>query len=156
MNNYSDDDEIDINNQNPPQFPSHYRIDEQRFKMPSIPQVRQYRSNREYFVITFDTNEIFRGIFDYWTDIDDIEQDMDTTYDDIPDREDCESYTNMYFTCNNKKYVFNDCDYYYDAHLFICQIKRNANTAREQMEERALDKIFKKVVNEDFQWSSIV
>ena len=151
MNNYSED-EIDINNQ----FPSQYRIDDQYFKTHSIPRVREYITNREYIIITFDTNQIFRGTFDYWNDVDEIEEYIDTTYENMPYREDCDSYTNMYFTCNNKKYVFNECDYYYDAHLFICQIKRNANAAREQMEERALDKIFKKVVNEDFQWSSLV
>jgi hypothetical protein len=74
----------------------------------------------------------------------------------MPNREYCDSLSNYYFTCNNEKYMFNDCDYYYEVHLFICQIKRNANTAREQMEERALDKVLKKLVNEEFQWSSLV
>ena len=45
--------------------------------------------------------------------------------------------------------TFNDYDFY----LFICQIKRNARNAREQMEERALVKVLKKVVNEEFEWS---
>ena len=153
MNNYSDD---EIYDNQIPQFPSHYRIDDQYFKMPSIPQVRDYRINREYIIITFDTNQIFRGTFDYWDEFDDISEDMYTTYDHMPNREYSDSYTNMYFTCNNKKYMFNDCDYYYEVYLFICQIKRNANTAREQMEERALDKVLKKLVNEEFQWSSLV
>ena len=45
-----DDDENDINNQKPPKFSSHYRIDDQYFKMPTIPRVRQYRSNKEYII----------------------------------------------------------------------------------------------------------
>ena len=151
-----DDDEFDINNQKPPPFPSHYRIDNQCFKMPSIPRVRQYRSGKEYIVITFDTHEIFRGTFDTWDGIDEINEQYYTTYYHMPNRKYCNSFSNYYFTCNNKKYMFNDCDYYYEVYLFICQIKRNANTAREQMEERALDKILKRVVNEEFQWSSLV
>lgn len=152
--NYSDDDddENDINNPKPPQFPSHYRIDDQHFKMPCIPQVRQFKSDREYFVITFDTHKIFRGTFDHWDTIDEITHEYYTTYEYMPNRQYCQSYINKYFTCNNKKYMFSECDYYYYADLFICQIKRNANTAREEMEERALDKILKKVVNEEFQW----
>ena len=151
-----DDDENDINNPKPPQFPSQYRIDNQYFKMPTIPQVRQFKSDREYFVITFDTHEIFRGTFDHWDTIGEITHEYYTTYEHMPNRQYCRSCTNHYFTCNNKKYMFNDYDYYYYADLFMCQIKRNANTAREQMEERALDIILKKVVNEEFQWSSLV
>jgi hypothetical protein len=75
-----DDDEFDINNQKPPPFPSHYRIDDQYFKMPSIPRVRQYRSDKEYIVITFDTHEIFRGTFDTWDGIDEINEEYYTTY----------------------------------------------------------------------------
>ena len=165
--NYSDDENYDDENYDrnyidyqlefpTPQFPSHYRIDDQSFKMPSIPRVRQYRNNREYIIITYDTNQIFRGTFDTWDGIDEINEEYYATYYHMPNREYCNSFSNYYFTCNNKKYMFNDCDYYYEVYLFICQVKRNANTAREQMEERALDKILKKVVNEEFQWSSLV
>jgi hypothetical protein len=164
MNNNSDNDEMyddeiyddEIPSQFPsPPFPSHYRVDDQYFKMPSIPQVRQYRNNTEYIIITYDTNEMFRGIFDNWDTIDDIDEECYTTYYHIP-RKNYNSFTNYYFTCNNKKYMFNDCDYYYEVYLFIGQIKHRAENAREQMEERALEKILKKVVNEDFQWSSLV
>ena len=161
MNDYSDenyeDDDDEYQSQFPsPQFPSHYRIDGQCFKMPSIPRVRQYRSNKEYIIITYDTNQIFRGTMDTWDGIDEINEEYYTTYYHMPNREHCNSFSNYYFTCNNKKYMFNDCDYYYEVYLFICQIKRNAENVREQMEERALDKILKKVVNEEFQWSSLV
>jgi hypothetical protein len=74
----------------------------------------------------------------------------------MPNRQYANSFSNYYFTCNNKKYMFNDCDYCYEVPLFICEIKRNAENAREQMEERALDKVLKKLVNEEFQWSSLV
>jgi len=156
--NYDDVEMYDINydeiqSQFPlPQFPSHYRIDDHYFKMPCIPRVRQYRSGREYIIVTYDTNEIFRGTFDTWDGIDDIDEKYYTTYYHMPNREYCNSFSNYYFTCNNKKYMFNDCDYYYEVYLFICQVKRNAENAREQMEERALDKILKKVVNEEFKW----
>jgi hypothetical protein len=160
--NYDDVEMYDINydeipSQFPsPPFPSHYRIDGQYFKMPSIPRVRQYRNNREYVIITYDTNEIFRGTFDTWDGIDEINEVYHTTYYHMPNREYANSFSNYYFTCNNKKYMFNDCDYYYEVPLFICEIKRNAENAREQMEERALDKVLKKLVNEEFQWSSLV
>jgi hypothetical protein len=154
--NYSDDDEnYDDEIPSLPPLPSHYRIDDQYFKMPSIPRVIHYRNNREYIIITYDTNQMFRGTFDTWDGIE-INEEYYTTYYHMPHREYSNLFSNYYFTCNNKKYMFNNCDYYYEVYLFICQIKRNANIAREQMEERALDKVLKKVVNEDFQWSSLL
>jgi len=150
MNHYSDENDVDyIEN------PSHYRNNDQYFKMPSIQKVVQYHCKREYIIITFDTNQIFRGIFDDWDTIDEIDEEHYTTYYHMPNRVYCNSFTNYYFTCNNKKYMFNDCDHYYEVDLFISGIKRNAENAREQMEKRALDKILKKVVNEDFQWSLV-
>ena len=107
-NHIDDDDENDINNQKPRPFPSHYRTDNQYFKMPSIPRVRQYINDREYFVITFDTHEIFRGTFDTWDGIDEINEVYYTTYYHMPNREYCNSFSNYYFTCNNKIYMFND------------------------------------------------
>jgi len=50
---------------------------------------------------------------------------------------------------NTECYVFYDEDDYYDPEKF----KENAQKARQQMEQRSLDMILKKVVNEDFQWS---
>jgi hypothetical protein len=150
--NYDDNEMDDINNQKPPPFPSHYRIDNQYFKMPSIPRVRQYRSNKEYIVITYDTNQIFRGTFDTWDGIDEINEQYYTTYYHMPNREYCNSFSNYYFTCNNKKYKFTECDYYYDVKPFKNEIKRRAENARKQMEQRSLNMILKRTVNEQFQW----
>ena len=47
----------------------------------------------------------------------------------------------------DKQYTF------YDAEEYINKIKEDAREARQQMETRALDKILKTVVNEEFQWS---
>jgi hypothetical protein len=156
--NYDDVEMYDINyneitSQFPsPPFPSHYRIDNQYFKMPSIPRVRQYRNNREYIIITYDTNEIFRGKFDTWSSIDDSDEEYYTTYYHMPNREYANSFSNYYFTCNNKKYMFANNDYYYEVEIFICQIKRNAENARQRMEKRSIDMILKRLVNEEFQW----
>jgi hypothetical protein len=45
-------------------------------------------------------------------------------------------------------YVFYEEDDYYDPD----KIKENAQKARQQMEQRSLDIILKKLVNEEFQW----
>jgi hypothetical protein len=47
----------------------------------------------------------------------------------------------------NEKYFFEN-DTYYDFAI----IKKNANQARKNMESRALSKILKQIVNEEFQW----
>ena len=49
-------------------------------------------------------------------------------------------------TC--KYYTFNTTDLYYDLEL----IKKNAEMAKYNMEQRALKKILKRLVNEEFQW----
>uniref|UniRef100_A0A6C0D0A5 Uncharacterized protein n=1 Tax=viral metagenome TaxID=1070528 RepID=A0A6C0D0A5_9ZZZZ len=151
-NDYDDYDEDDLSQFPSPPFPSHYRFDDQYFKMPSIPRVRQYTNGREYIIITYDTHQIFRGTFDNWNSIDEFDEEYYTTYYHMPNRKYANSFTNYYFTCNNKKYMFNDCDYYYEVHLFIDQIKRRAENARQQMEKRSLNMILKRVVNEEFQW----
>jgi hypothetical protein len=48
-------------------------------------------------------------------------------------------------------YSFYEEDYYYDTER-IKQIRDNAQQAREQMEERSLNTILKKLVNEHFEW----
>ena len=47
-----------------------------------------------------------------------------------------------------KYYTFNISDVYYD----IQSIKENAQKAKYNMEHRALKKILKRLVNEEFQW----
>ena len=49
---------------------------------------------------------------------------------------------------NTECYVFYDEDDYYDPEKF----KENAQKARQQMEQRSLDIILKRLVNEEFQW----
>jgi len=52
------------------------------------------------------------------------------------------------FSINGNKTCFFESDTYYD----VAHIKKNANQARKNMEQRALDKILKRLVNEEFQW----
>jgi hypothetical protein len=52
------------------------------------------------------------------------------------------------FYVNGNKTCFFESDTYYDFN----KIKDNANQARKNMEQRALNKILKRVVNEEFQW----
>jgi hypothetical protein len=48
--------------------------------------------------------------------------------------------------------IFDRQDIFYHAEEYETYIKKKANQAREQMELRALDKILKQVVNDDFKW----
>jgi len=52
------------------------------------------------------------------------------------------------FSINGINKFFFEEDLYYDLN----KIRDNANKARNQMESRALDKILKSLVNENFQW----
>jgi hypothetical protein len=120
----------------------------------NIPQAHCFERWKEYIIITFDTNQIFRGRLDYWDDREyNFLEEMYYTYSKIPGRK----YKNLcyfnhyYFTCN-KKYKFTEFDYYYDVEEFECEIKRMAENARRQMEQRALGKILKRLVNEEFNW----
>jgi hypothetical protein len=105
---------------------------------------------KEYIIITYDTNQIFRGRLDAWDDREDILEEMYYTYSKIPGRKykHCHYMYNHYFTCN-KKYKFTEFDYY-DVKDFICEIKRRAENARQQMEQRSLNMILKRIVNEEF------
>ena len=133
--------------------PSKCRKTDRHFKMNILQQAGLVRWN-EYFIITFDTNQIFRGRFDDWDDREDILEEMYYTYSKIPGRKykNCCYCYHHYFTCNNKKYKFTDFDYYYDVKEFKCELKRRAEKARQQMEHRAVNIILKRVVNEEFQW----
>jgi hypothetical protein len=58
---------------------------------------------------------------------------------------------------NGKKYklheaLFQENDIFYDAEEYINEIKEHAKKAIQQMESRALNKILKGVVNDEFQW----
>jgi hypothetical protein len=58
------------------------------------------------------------------------------------------SWYSLFYINGNKKYFF-ESDTYYD----LSTIKKNAIQARKNMEQRALDKILKRIVNEEFEWS---
>jgi hypothetical protein len=134
-------------------IPSKSRITDRHFKM-NISQARILERWKEYFVITYDTNKIFRGRFDNWDDKEDILEEMYYTYSKIPGRKykHCNYWYHNYFTCKYKKYKFTEFDYYYEVKDFICEIKRRAENARQTMEHRAVNMILKKIVNEEFQW----
>jgi len=75
------------------------------------------------------------------------------TYSKIPGRKYKNlCYFNHYYFTSNKKYKFTEFDYYYNIEEFECEIKRMAQNARQQMEQRTLDKILKRIVNEEFEW----
>ena len=53
-----------------------------------------------------------------------------------------------WFSKNGFMYEFNRDDKFYDVE----EIRENAQKAREQMEDRALKNVLKKIVNETFDW----
>jgi hypothetical protein len=57
-------------------------------------------------------------------------------------------YVDMIFQRTTYFYLFDELDYYYDPE----KIREKAQLAKQSMEQRALDMILKKVVNEEFQW----
>jgi precorrin isomerase len=48
--------------------------------------------------------------------------------------------------------LFDQSEEFYDAEQYINVIKENAQKAKQQMELRALNKILKSVVDENFKW----
>jgi len=48
--------------------------------------------------------------------------------------------------------IFDRQDTFYNAEEYIIQIKKKSFDAREKMELRALNKILKGIVNDEFQW----
>lgn len=98
--------------------------------------------HKEYIIITFDTNQIFKATFYHCDHNDHCHHCDDTEY----------NIYNYYFTHNNTKFIFTEFDYYYDVEEFKCEIKRSAEKARQQMEQRSLNMILKRIVNEEFQW----
>lgn len=134
-------------------IPSQSRITDRHFKI-NISQARILERWKEYIVITFDTNQIFRGTFDNWDDREDILEEMYYTYSKIPGRKykHCSYWYHNYFTCN-KKYKFTEFDYYYHVKEFKCELKNMAENARQTIEQRSLNIILKRLVNEHFEWS---
>jgi len=91
---------------------------------------------KEYYVQTFDTGEYFKGMKFH-------------DYQEHNSSRPLYDFVNMIFQRTTYFYLFYEDDYYYDPE----KIKENAQKARQQMEQRSLDMILKKLVNDDFQWS---
>ena len=92
---------------------------------------------KEYYITTHDTHLYFKMIFnDYQTSF----SNMGLDYINL----------NMIFIQKYSKdnFLFYEQDYYYDPE----KIRENAQNARQQMEQRALNAILKKIVNENFEW----
>jgi hypothetical protein len=99
---------------------------------------RKLQVGKEYYIKQHDTDIQFKYVFDEYR------TSYNGEYNDALDDEDIF----MIFRRDTHRYVFYDDDYYYEPE----QMKINAQRAIEQMEQRALNKILKKVVNEDFEW----
>lgn len=88
---------------------------------------------KEYYIQAYDTHLYFKGMI-----FNDYQRAIDTDVINI----------NMNFTRATYRHLFFEEDYYYDPEI----IRENAQQARNQMEQRALDIILKRIVNENFEW----
>ena len=88
---------------------------------------------KEYYIQTYDSHIYFKGMI-----FNDYQRAIDTDVINI----------NMNFTRATYRHLFFEEDYYYDPEI----IRENAQQAREKMEERALNMILKRIVNENFKW----
>ena len=100
---------------------------------------RQLVPGKEYYVKSYDTGQYFKGMkfHDYQT---------------LPDYTQFLNYhinINMIFIRTTYFYLFYEKDYYYDPEI----IREKAQVAKQRMEQRALNMILKRVVNEHFEWS---
>ena len=82
------------------------------------------QKGKQYTIKHNDTGKIYKGTFDFMTSIMVIMKNGD------------------------KKIQFMYDDYFYD----VDDIREKGRRARQAMEQRALDKILKKIVNETFEW----
>ena len=82
------------------------------------------KKGKQYIIKHHDTGKIYRGTFDFMTSIMVIMKNGD------------------------KKIQFMYDDYFYDVE----DIKEKGRKAKQAMEQRALNKILKKIVNENFEW----
>jgi len=97
---------------------------------------RQLVPGKEYYIKTHDTHIYFKGMIfeDYFTSHGDLDYHIDI---------------NMRFRRTRYYYTFYKNDYYYDPE----EIRENAQKARDKMEQRSLNIVLKKLVNEEFQWT---
>jgi hypothetical protein len=91
---------------------------------------------KEYYIQSYDTHIYFKGMIfiDYQTAID-----MDVGY---------RKCVNMNFIGPTCRHLFVEEDYYYDPE----KIKENSILAKQTMEQRALNIILKRLINEYFKW----
>jgi hypothetical protein len=82
------------------------------------------KKGKQYIIKHNDTGKIYKGTFDFMTSIMIIMKNGDT------------------------KIQFMYDDHFYD----IDDIREKSRKAKQAMEQRALDKILKKIVNENFEW----
>jgi hypothetical protein len=82
------------------------------------------KKGKQYIIKHHDTGKIYKGIFDFMTSIMIIMKNDD------------------------KKIQFMYDDDFYDVE----DIKEKSRRAKQAMEQRALDKLLKKIVNENFEW----
>ena len=88
---------------------------------------------KEYYIQTYDTHLYFKGMI-----FNDYQRAIDIDVINI----------NMNFTRATYRHLFFEEDYYYDPE----KIRENAQIAKQSMEQRSLDIILKKLVNEHFEW----
>jgi hypothetical protein len=88
---------------------------------------------KEYYIEAYDTHLYFKGMI-----FNDYQRAIDTDVINI----------NMNFTRAPYRHLFFEEDYYYDPE----KIRENAQLAKQSMEQRALDMILKRIVNEHFEW----
>ena len=91
---------------------------------------------KEYYIQAYDTHIYFKGMIfnDYQTAIN-----MDLGF---------RKCVNMNFTRTTYRHLFVEEDCYYDPE----KIKKTSTLAKQSMEQRALNMILKRLVNEHFEW----
>jgi hypothetical protein len=101
--------------------------------------------DKEYYIKTYDV-QYYKGI---------IFKGYQAAFDNVNDVPGHRLEVNMIFkqkTTDMRRapyYLFYEIDYYYDPE----KIRENAKKARQQMEERSLNMILKRLINEQFEWS---
>ena len=94
---------------------------------------RQLVPGKEYYIQTYDTHLYFKGMI-----FNDYQRAIDIDVINI----------NMNFTRATCRHLFFEEDCYYDPEI----IREKSRLAKQSMEQRALDMILKRVVNEHFEW----
>ena len=101
-------------------------------------------AGKEYYIITYDA-QYYKGM---------IFKGYHAAFDNVNEVPGHRLNLNMMFkqkTTDMRRapyYLFYEIDYYYDPE----KIKENAQLAKQSMEQRALDMILKRIVNEHFEW----